>query len=706
MKKLIVILLGIVITLVIALAALIALVDPNQFKPVIVEQVEENTGQTLVIDGELKWQWWPRLGLSMGETALRNPTEFTSTDMLAFQTASLSVEVLPLFSRTLSVGELTLIAPQINVETLPDGRRNIDALLSSDEEEQTIDDNESQGDSDPSQQAKEQPWSILLAGIRIEEARVMVIDQQRDETLLIEPVTLNLSAFSPGEWAELAWHVGAQTADMQVESKGAMELLLQDDMQSFELRKVSSDITAKMENFTLTRAQLDIPSFRLAEPSVVNFSMVGETGGEAFDVKLATELNVSTNYDSLRLTNLDSQLALETKAVPSGQINATVSTDVELDLTTQQVALSELVAQVNDTQLAGVLSVNYQQLPALRFDLSSPAIDLDDWVAESEDKATEPDSKPATSNKPSTDSSASQEPDLSGLKGLDVKGRFSVAQFKGMGLAVNDINVDLAIQNGVLNVSKLAARLYGGSVNGSLQLDARAPVAKYQVKQHLDGVEVQPLLIDLAENDSLSGTGRVDIALSGTGLSEAALRRNSRGTVALNLADGSVNGVNIAEMIREARATLKGQRDTYVEEERKTDFTALSGTISIANGVASNRDLTMSSPLLRINGRGQTNLVNERIDYVVEAAVVESSKGQGGKGTDELNDIVVPINVSGTWSAPSYKLDVEELLKQNLQLENKAKREIERGLEKLLGEEGEKEELKKAADQLLKGLFR
>ncbi|MCG7586998.1 AsmA-like C-terminal region-containing protein, partial [Photobacterium sp. OFAV2-7] len=168
---------------------------------------------------------------------------------------------------------------------------------------------------------------------------------------------------------------------------------------------------------------------------------------------------------------------------------------------------------------------------------------------------------------------------------------------------------------------------------------------------------------------------------------------------------GAVYGVNVPEMIREAKATLKGKKAEYVKEEKKTDFSAMVATIKLGSGKASTTNLDLDSPLLRIAGKGHTNLVSEAIDFKVNTSVVATSKGQGGKQVDEVADLTVPIDVKGNWTEPKFSMDLAGLLKQNNELEKKAHKEVERGLEKLLGDKAKDDEVKKVADKLLEGLF-
>ncbi len=60
--------------------------------------------------------------------------------------------------------------------------------------------------------------------------------------------------------------------------------------------------------------------------------------------------------------------------------------------------------------------------------------------------------------------------------------------------------------------------------------------------------------------------------------------------------------------------------------------------------------------------------------------------------------MTIPINVSGKWADPKFKLVFDDVLKQ------KAQKEIDRGLEKI-NDKIKDENTKKAVDGLLKGLF-
>ncbi len=117
--------------------------------------------------------------------------------------------------------------------------------------------------------------------------------------------------------------------------------------------------------------------------------------------------------------------------------------------------------------------------------------------------------------------------------------------------------------------------------------------------------------------------------VQGRGLSELALRNGMQGKVTLKLSDGALHGINLPEMIREARATLSGKGAEQVKEARKTDFSALTASFQIADGIARSNDIQLFAPALRVKGEGQTALVPESLDFLFLTSIVESSKGQG-----------------------------------------------------------------------------
>jgi len=87
----------------------------------------------------------------------------------------------------------------------------------------------------------------------------------------------------------------------------------------------------------------------------------------------------------------------------------------------------------------------------------------------------------------------------------------------------------------------------------------------------------------------------------------------------------------------------------------------------------------LKSPLLRVGGEGEINIGADSLNYLVKASIVGTSKGQGGRETEDLRGVTVPVRVTGPLSAPSYKLDFGATVKDT------AKQAITDQLQKRLG---------------------
>lgn len=726
MKKFLYILLALVLVVVIGIAALLALVDPNQFKPLIAEQVKKNTGRELVINGDIDWRFFPSVGLTLGETEFRNPEGFAEANLVRFSNAELSVAVMPLLSQQLEVGNVSLNDARVFIQTRKDGVSNLDGIgaqastaTSADEsaaEQQPQLTTPESSDIAPSQESPAAGWTISLAGVELVNASAVIRDDKTGALTDIEQLNVSLTRFAPGEWAKAAFDVQGKNGELTFTAKGETELNIAPTLDGAELKALTLDAQAADKVNKIESVSLTVDQFRVGDWSALTFSAKGEIPDLAFDAKGETRLKLSADFNLASVEGLSLNSNVKGNALPRPEMKIGLTADASYDVAKGLATLSAFTTQVDEIALDGKASFQTADIPVIRFDVHSDNIDLDAFLGL--DKASKAASSKTGSEAPTTGEASgtsttqaatavdkSKEPDLSALKTLDIAGKVAIDNFKAANAKVSAVVTELAVKKGVLNLKRFDAKLYGGSINAKATIDANGKLPTYKVTKHIKGVQVQPLLVDVAEFENLAGTGNIDINLSGTGLAETRIRQNIAGTVDINFADGSVYGVNVAEMIREARATLKGKKAEYVKEERKTDFSALTSTMKLGKGVLSTNNLYLASPLLRIDGEGQTNLVSEDIDFTVMTSVVESSQGQGGKDIDELKDLTVPIDVKGNWTEPKFSLNLKELLKRNNELEKKAEREVERGLKKLLGDKADDDKVKDAANKLLKGLF-
>lgn len=698
MKKLLIFIAIPVVVVIAAILALVLLVNPNQFKPMIVEQAQKHTGLELVIEGDISWQFFPSIGFELGQTELRNPQGFTQPNLFKVDTVGIDISVTPLFSNQLEIGNVTLDGAEFYLETLKDGRKNIDALTQAQSSEATTEEAVATEETAPAPQEESagSNWTINLAGVTVSNALFEMDDKQAGSFVKLYDVAFNLSEFAAETWTTATFSASGENNQQKFSADGSAEFKLAKGFTSYALRNIDLDAKFSDPSTKIESAKIGLDAFEFDKVSNLTYSVVGQAADMELDVKGSGELTVDSAISKIVLNKLTLDSTFKGEALPQSPMKVDMLSDLSFDLTKSHLSFVLEKLQANSIALDGKADVTLSEIPKVRFSLHSPNIDLDEFLGlnnTSETAASEP-AKETTPSAPAKE----VEPDLTALKTLDVKGDITIDKFKASNAHMQNVKAAFSVDRGVAKLTSFTSNLYGGSISATATLDARKSPASYSAKKAIKGVKVQPLLVDVANNDMIEGTGNIDVNVSGKSLTPTGIKQNLAGTIAINFADGAVNGINVAQLIRENYAKIKGEKYDDTEGVQKTDFSAMKATLKVDKGWVSTNDMSAQSPLLRVTGSGKANFINETVDFLVRTSIVGSLEGQGGKSIDDLKDVTIPIKVTGAWAEPKFSLVFDDVLKQ------KAQKEIDRGVEKLT-DKIKDEKTKEAVDGLLKGLF-
>lgn len=327
----------------------------------------------------------------------------------------------------------------------------------------------------------------------------------------------------------------------------------------------------------------------------------------------------------------------------------------------QKLALQGLDVKLDDSRIHGNVGISQFNKPLYTFDLNIDKLDLNRYLPQQTQTA-------AAENKPAAKTATSEEQplDLSALKALNAQGNIRIGWLKYGKTEAKNLNIGLKAQDGLASVDPLNVDVYQGTVRGAVKVDARATPA-IAVKQSLQNIAVGPLLVDTINNDMLSGNGNVNLDVTAQGNTVTALKKSLGGSVDLRMADGAVKGFDLAGAIRDAKSklnVLKGQANAEADKTKKTDFSELTATFNIKNGVAHNEDLAMKAPIFRLTkgeSRGDIDIGKEQINYLAKPTLVNTLKGQGGKEAEQLAGVGIPIKVTGTFAAPKFGIDMAAL---------------------------------------------
>lgn len=431
--------------------------------------------------------------------------------------------------------------------------------------------------------------------------------------------------------------------------------------------------------------------------------------GRTVAAKLATPVQASLANGRYALSKLDGQVNIEdpsvSKAASSLKLGGSVSADIK-----KETAMANLTALLDKANMALKAGVNGFKTPKINVELDADEINVDQLFPAP--KTTTAAAEPAPA------STAETPVDLSALKGLTLDARVGIGHLIARGLEARQIKANAKIANGQLTASPISAALYGGRLNGSATAaTGSSPAAnKITLKTDFSGISIEPLLKAVANQDMLEGTGNLNVAVNTGGGTVEAMKRSLGGNVALNLKNGALKGINLGEKLREAKNMFKantGTQNQAADKSQKTDFTEMSVSFQLANGVARSNDLSLKSPLIRVGGDGAIDIGRSVLDYTVRASVVGTSSGQGGRDLSELHGVTIPVHLAGTFDAPAWQIDWSAAAKDAMKSKvgNELKGKVDDKLKQQLDKSGlsdklnDKVDTKKAKDAL-KGLFK
>jgi AsmA protein len=730
LKYLLIALGGLVVVLGGVLAYVAATFNPNSYKPQVIQMVKDKKQRDLKLDGDIKLKFWPSIGADLGKISL---SEFKSDkEFAAIDSLRVSLKLMPLLSKKVIVDEVEVKGVRATIVKFKDGRMNIDDLLSKEEKTQEqiefdIDHvNFEKADLTYLDEAQAAQYS--LSNLNLKTGRiapnvpgkidlsVKVKGNKPAIDLLVELKTkltfdLEQQVFALEGMALEAKGAAADLTNLNVKASGGVVAKLKsgelttDKLQvamtgvsgkdnldiKFEAPKlqITKDkatgdkvtIAAKISGPQgVTLANVVLPGI---EGTAAAFKSAGMTldldvkqGDQTIKAKVTSPLSGNFQTQQISLSQLSVNITVAGPNLPGKSISGNLNGSASVNGSKQQ-AQANLAGKVADSTIKAQVGVNGFAPPGLTFDVEIDQLDLARYMPQGAQASGGAAGKGAAADKPI---------DVTALRSLRANGKLRIGTLKASNLKASNVRLDIKANGGRVDVSPLSANLYQGSMNGAVSVNAAAATPSFAIKQNLSGVAIGPLLKDLANKDMIEGHGTVNVDVTTQGATVNALKRGLNGGAAVNLRDGAIKGIDVAGTIRNAKAklgSLKGQQTQAADKNQKTDFSELSGTFVIRNGVASNNDLSMKSPLLRVGGAGDINIGEDTINYTVKASVVGTLKGQDGRETSDLKGITVPVRATGPLAAPSFALDYNALLTDTVK--QQAEERIKGKLEGLLG---------------------
>ena len=684
------------VLLIMLVSALYALFDSDRIKAQLTQTVFEKTQRRLEISGPLQLSLWPNVGIKLGRATLSEHA--SGKPFLALNSARVSVAVMPLLQKQVNIDGIAVDGLNVLLIKRKDGALNIADLMAGGGN--TPD--EKVGAGDTAAKARK-ALHIDVASIQLNNAQLTWRDEKTGASTTFSKLNFSTGAVTADsasgtlaiESLALAMHIQNAADGIDLELT-APQLKLTPGQAAGKSATLSARLDGDGRRATARLVLTNVTGTLHDLKATLALAVDAQFGAASIKANLASPLAANFTTQTIALAKLTGNADVAHPAMPMKQVHLPLNGNLRLDLARQKAALN-LATQFDESKVR--LAANAEKFSpfVLGFDLALDRLNVDKYLPPKPEAAKAGAAAPGSASGEGAGRANAETPlDFSALTGLNLHGALGIGSLQVSKLKFANLHAQLKLANGRLDVAPLAANLYGGAMNGSMTVNANGNAVA--LRQTLAGISINPLLKDLANKDLLAGKGALMVDVTGHGATVSALKKSLDGAASLALRDGAIKGINLAQSLRDIQARL-GKQDVTQQSNSatQTDFSELSASFRLTNGVAHNEDLAMKSPFIRLAGAGDIDIGQGRINYLAKASVVQSDTGQGGKELDQLRGLTIPVRITGPLENISWKIEVASLITDAVKA--KAKAQID---------EKKQELQQKAGDQLkerLKGLF-
>ena len=617
---------GTVLLLAIGLIVVLLLVPSEQVARIASAQVEQAIGRKLTISGKVSPSFWPQIGARVENIAVANADWSDAGSMLEAEALSVGLDLSALIGGDIKIRQVKVVAPVIRLERAADGRVNwnfsngVDGGSSTETGSGTQDPAGSDGGI----------GAITLDRGSIEEGKLTFIDHETGQSQTLD--ALNMTLALPTVGGQVAVDFTANMNATPISGTGRIETLAMFAAGEVVPMSLGAAIGKSTVEFAGTVGVL---------PPVANGTLKADL----------SDLAAIAGIAGVTAPDLPEGLGHDRVAF-EGRVSWTAERSFHL-------RGGEIVLDGN--RLAGDLDLTTAgERPKLTGTLTGESLAF-------MPKTDASGSVQGTASGPDVSGWSTSPIDVSALSAMDADIGLEATSLSIGDTTVGPLQVTLTNDRAraVVDIARMAA--YRGAVSGQFVVNGRGGLS-VGGDLSASGVAVQPLLKDAAGYERLTGTGVMAVKFLGSGKSMADIMSGLSGQGRFAFNDGALIGLDLAGMLRSLDVN-------YVGEGQKTIFDAVTGSFVIDGGVLTNDDLALAGPLVSATGAGSVGIGTRTLDYRVVPSALAKDDGSGG--------IRVPLLIRGTWDDPEFKLDLEALAKEKLDVDEaalKAKLDADRQL--------------------------
>jgi AsmA protein len=268
----------------------------------------------------------------------------------------------------------------------------------------------------------------------------------------------------------------------------------------------------------------------------------------------------------------------------------------------------------------------------------------------------------------------------------------------------HNLQIGAEIKGQEAHLHILSLHLFDGQVKAEGKLISGSDAPPFSGKLTMEGLQLGPALDAIAAPQlSVSGTTGADLTLQGRGFSMVDLTKSLEGTGHVAVKEGKIEGVNV---LQEVISILK-VAGISLDNPKATAFSTIETDLAIKQGVINVQRLLMDSHDFQATGGGTIGFdqtLNLTVNLNLSQDISQKIAGSSPVAKLAIKDgrLVLPLLVTGTTQAPSYRLDMKGITGK---VQEEVKKQVEEAVGGFLKGTTKPQDLKQQGQDLFKDLL-
>ncbi|MDF1759115.1 MAG: AsmA family protein [Coxiellaceae bacterium] len=657
--------------LIIAAILLKTMVDPNDYRDKITQLVKQKTGRTLLIQGEIKLQYFPWLGVDVNQVTLENPAGFSPNPFAKVGDAAIKMKLFPLFWGDVEIKNIALNDATINLITQANGTTNWQST-SANKPNTTSSKPSTNNDNQQATNKKGKKADISIANIEINNANVHVINRQSGQRFDLTHFDLDSNNFNLNGhsfFIKTQFSLAQAAPQVKLDMKASANIAI--DNKNNDIKMSDVDISGTIYNLyaTLKKPVHFNTSF---EKFVVNQQKFELEGYVSQIANLTVKADLTADRDdglkrvngTIEIPNFSPNefakaLNLQTQGSQQFQIKK-ASADIKINTDGNKVTLDPFTVKLDDATVNAKAIYTTDPKANIQFSLNANKLNLDEILPKSNAKTTPkpmPIVRQAKAAAAPTSGNAKTTSTDSQYK-YNWQGKINIGTLIVNQITFNNLRIHTTNNAGHITLAPISANLYGGDVNAQATMLNNKTVPDYSLTASITHVNLGKALDSLAHKNVMDGKANFSTQLTTSGKTQNAIMRNLDGSGQLLVNNGKLFGFNLDKLVAQASAFLKQGKvgKPKLTTGNETDFSRLSGSYHINHGVLTNNDLALVTAGAMATGRGQINMVNQTINYRMQVGPKAATVSQ--------QPWTFPLVINGSLDNPKITPNIASIVGQ------------------------------------------